>query len=105
MYKAPDPKAPKTLPQKAKETVMALPRDVYDATTETLERDAGLSLLSGQKVGTLAYFDDPDIDEGSRRRGTFQGEPAPLAGDLDFRSFRSIFICFGEIFELIIIEF
>ena len=90
VYKAPDPKASKTLPQKAKETAMALPRDIYDATTATLKRDAGLSLLSGRKVGTLAYFDDPDIDEGSRRRGTFQGEPAPIAGDQDFRSFMSL---------------
>ena len=52
--------------------------------------DVGKSLLSGEKVGTLTYFDDPSAyTPRSRVRGTFQADTAPLAEDQNLTAFMS----------------
>ena len=90
-YAPPDPTAVPEWAQKGLgKKAYEFPQQVYETTASQLTSDVGKSLLSGEKVGTLTYFDDPRAyTPRSRVRGTFEADPAPLAGDQNLAAFMS----------------
>ena len=92
-YTPPSPTAaaPLTWKEKAVQTAIDFPQAAYESTTAQLGKDVGMSLLSGEKTGSLTYFDDPaKTYSSSRTRGSFQGDPAPLAADQDLTDFMAL---------------
>ena len=90
-YTPPDPTAAPSWAQKGLgKKAYEFPGQVIDTTKGQLTSDVGKSLLAGEKVGTLTYFDDPQTyTPRSRVRGTFQADPAPLAEDQNLTDFMS----------------
>jgi len=93
-YTPPDPTAaaaPLTWKQQALQKAIDFPQAAYESTTAQLGKDVGMSLLAGEKTGSLTYFDDPARSyASSRTRGSFQGDPAPLAADQDLTDFMAL---------------
>ena len=90
-YTPPDPTAAPSWAQKGLgKKAYEFPGQVIDTTKGQLTSDVGKSLLAGEKVGTLTYFDDPQTyTPRSRIRGTFEADPAPLAADQNLTTFMS----------------
>ena len=91
VYTPPDPTAPPSWAQKGLgKRAYEFPGQVIETTKGQLTSDVGKSLLAGEKVGTLTYFDDPQTyTPRSRIRGTFEADPAPLAEDQNLTAFMS----------------
>jgi hypothetical protein len=81
---------PKTWQQNVFDQAIKFPGDVISTTTGQIKSDVGKSILAGEKTGTLAYFDDPPEPYKYHPRGSFESDPAALAGDQDLTAFISL---------------